>query len=123
MFREQGEAAFRAVETEVVRALSSVWGSVIATGGGTVLSAENRLILRKNSRIYYVRRPLDTLDTAGRPLSQGEGALSRLYEQRHALYESFCDVQLDGDADFTETAKRIAEEFRAHFAAVPGSPT
>ena len=87
LFRTKGEAAFRAVETEVVRSLSSVWGSVIATGGGTVLSEENRRILRENSRIYYVRRPLDSLDTAGRPLSQGQGALIRLYEQRHALYE------------------------------------
>lgn len=115
MFRTQGEAAFRAVETEVVRDLSSVWGSIIATGGGTILSAENRAILRQNSRIYYVRRPLDTLDTAGRPLSQGEGALERLYEERHTLYETFSDVQLDGDADFSATARRIADEFRTHF--------
>lgn len=115
LFRTRGEAAFRAVETEVVRELSSVWGSIIATGGGTILSGENREILRVNSRIYYVRRPLDSLDTAGRPLSQGEGALRRLYEQRHALYESFSDVQLDGDDDFERTAQRIADEFRAHF--------
>lgn len=115
MFRTEGEAAFRAVESEVVRALSSVWGSIIATGGGTILSEENRTVLRNNSRIYYIRRPLDTLDTAGRPLSQGEGALERLYAQRHALYESFSDVQLDGEADFAETARRIADEYRAFF--------
>ncbi len=113
LFHTQGEAAFRAIETEVVRDLSSVWGSVIATGGGTILSEENRRILRENSRIYYIRRPLNELDTAGRPLSQGEGALERLYEQRHKLYEDFCDVQLDADADFAVTAQRIADEFRA----------
>ena len=115
LFRTQGEAAFRLIETEVVRSLSSVWGSVIATGGGTILSEENRRILRENSRIYYVRRPLDSLDVTGRPLSQGEGALMRLYEQRHALYESFSDVQLDGDDDFAVTANAIADEFRSHF--------
>lgn len=115
MFRLQGEAAFRAVETEIVCELSSVWGSIIATGGGTVLSEANRAVLRKNSRIYYVRRPLDALDTAGRPLSQGEGALERLYAQRHELYETFSDVQLDGDADFLVTAQRIAEEFHTYF--------
>ncbi|MBQ1821591.1 MAG: chorismate mutase [Clostridia bacterium] len=115
MFRTQGEAAFRSVETEVVRALSSVWGSIIATGGGTILSDENRAVLRENSRIYYIRRPLCSLDTAGRPLSQGIGALERLYEQRHALYESFSDVQLDGGEDFRVTAQVIANEFRTHF--------
>jgi shikimate kinase len=115
MFRTQGEAAFRTVETEAVRSLSAVWGSIIATGGGTVLSEENRSILRENSRIYYVRRPLETLDTTGRPLSQGDGALRRLYEQRRAIYESFSDVQLDGSDDFRVTAALIADEFRSHF--------
>lgn len=115
LFRTEGEAAFRAVETEIVKELSSVWGSIIATGGGTVLSEENRKVLRQNSRIYYIRRPLDTLGTTGRPLSQGEGALDRLYAQRHTLYEEFCDVQLDGDDDFSVTAERIAAEFLERF--------
>ena len=115
MFRTQGEAAFRAVETEIVRELSSVWGSIIATGGGTILSEENRTVLRENSRIYYIRRPIGSLDPAGRPLSQGEGALERLYAQRHALYEAYSDVQLDGDDDFRVTAQAIANEFRAYF--------
>ncbi len=115
LFRTQGEAAFRTIETTVVRDLASVWGSIIATGGGTVVSEENRAILRENSRIYYIKRPLDALDTAGRPLSQGEGALERLYEQRHAIYETFSDVQLDADADFSDTARRIAEEYRSFY--------
>ena len=115
LFRTQGEAAFRAIETEVVRDLSSVWGSVIATGGGTVLSEDNRRILRENSRIYYIKRPLDELDTAGRPLSQGEGALARLYEQRRGIYEGFSDVQIEADSDFSLTAQRIAEEFQSFF--------
>lgn len=115
MFLSQGEAAFRTVEAEVVRALSSVWGSIIATGGGTVLSEENRAVLRVNSRIYYVRRPLGSLDTAGRPLSQGDGALERLYAERHGLYESFADVILDGGDDFRNTAQTIADEFTRHF--------
>lgn len=115
LFRTKGEAAFRTLETEVVRSLSAVWGSIIATGGGTVLSEQNRAILRENSRIYYVRRPLDKLDTAGRPLSQGPGALERLYAERHAIYESFADVQLDADEDFAVTARCIAKEFAAHF--------
>lgn len=115
LFRTRGEAAFRAIEAQVVRDLSSVWGSVIATGGGTVLSEQNRSVLRENSRIYYIRRSLDKLDTDGRPLSQGEGALARLYEQRHGIYEGFCDVQIDADDDFLLTAQRIADEFRSHF--------
>ena len=115
LFRTKGEAAFRRIETEAVRSLTSVWGSIIATGGGTILSPENRAILRENSRIYYVKRPLGELDMTGRPLSQGPGALERLYAERHALYETFADVQLDADEDFQETARRIAEEFQKAF--------
>ena len=113
LFRTKGEPAFRAIETEVVRALTSVWGGIIATGGGTVLSEENRRILRENSRIYYVKRPLSELDTAGRPLSQGEGALERLYAERHEIYETFCDVMLDVDEDFHAAAQAIAAEFQS----------
>ena len=115
LFRAEGEVAFRTIETEVVRSLSAVWGSIIATGGGTILSEQNRSILRENSRIYYIKRPLAALDTAGRPLSQGPGALERLYDERHAIYETFADVQLDADDDFAVTAQLIAEEFRSHF--------
>ena len=115
LFHTKGEAAFRAIETDVVRSLTSVWGSIIATGGGTILSEENRRVLRANSRIYYIRRPLDELDTTGRPLSQGEGALLRLYEQRHGIYENFSDVQLDADDGFSVTAKKIADEFTAFY--------
>lgn len=115
LFRSQGETAFRRLETDVVRDLASVWGSIIATGGGTVCSEENRTVLRQNSRIYYIRRSLSELDTTGRPLSQGDGALERLYEQRHLIYERFSDVQLDMDADFSVTAMRIADEFRSYF--------
>ena len=97
LFHEKGETAFRAIEADAV------------------ISEENRAILRENSRIYYIKRPLDELDTVGRPLSQGEGALERLYAERHAIYETFCDVQVDADADFAVTAQRIADEFRSHF--------
>ncbi len=116
IFAKQGEAAFREMERAVISECAACWGSVIATGGGAVLSAENRAVLRQNSRIYYLQRPLCALDTAGRPLSQGAGALERLYQERHGLYQSFSDVQMEMDDAFSVTAERIAAEFFAAFA-------
>jgi shikimate dehydrogenase len=43
IFADDGEAAFRALETETIAEYGRKSGWVIATGGGAVLSAENRL--------------------------------------------------------------------------------
>jgi shikimate kinase len=41
IFRDRGEAVFRAVERAVVSRLAEVEGCVIATGGGTIVDSEN----------------------------------------------------------------------------------
>lgn len=51
IFRERGEAAFRALEREVVSRLSQVNGCIIATGGGTVVDPENLHRLREHGEI------------------------------------------------------------------------
>jgi shikimate dehydrogenase len=61
LIRTKGEAAFRDVETEVIRELSSVTGSVISTGGGAVLRRENTDLLRMNGKIFFLDRPPEQL--------------------------------------------------------------
>lgn len=51
IFREQGEAAFRTLEREVVSRLSQVSGCIIATGGGTIVDPENLRRLREQGEI------------------------------------------------------------------------
>jgi shikimate kinase len=51
IFRERGEAVFRALERTVVSRLSRLHGCIIATGGGTIVDPENLHCLRRHGEI------------------------------------------------------------------------
>ena len=94
IIREDGEEAFRRIEHEVVCRLGKSSGCVIATGGGVVTRAENYDPLHQNGILIFLRRPLEELSSAGRPLSQSVG-IEALYEKRLPLYEAWADARVD----------------------------
>lgn len=108
IFREEGEAGFRARETEVLRDLCRQSGTVIATGGGAVTVPENHDILRQNSRVFFLDRAIEALPTDGRPVSQRDGVRA-LYEKRLPLYRAVCDRQVDANGGVETVAARILE--------------
>lgn len=111
---EDGEAAFRQKETEIVQEAAHERGIVIATGGGAVLAESNRTALRRSGRVYWLRRPLEQLETDGRPLSRDGSGLRELLERRRPLYDDAAHVVLDACGDFADLAKDIETEFCAH---------
>ena len=94
IIREDGEEAFRRIEHEAVCRLGKTSGYVIATGGGAVTRAENYDPLHQNGILVFLRRPLEELSSAGRPLSQSVG-VEALYEKRLPLYEAWADARVD----------------------------
>ncbi|MBP5224420.1 MAG: AAA family ATPase [Lachnospiraceae bacterium] len=96
LITEEGEEAFRRMETAVLRDAGKASGAVIATGGGVVTRPENYPLLHQNGRIIWLKRDIRTLSDAGRPLSQDIG-LNELYEARRPLYEAFADEVCDLD--------------------------
>ena len=94
IFAEQGETAFRALETKVLSELGKQSGLVIATGGGCVTREENYNLLHQNGRIFCLNRELSALPTHGRPLSQAI-KLEEMYRIRKPLYDCFADHQID----------------------------
>ena len=113
IFAEQGEAAFRALEREVVAEAGRLTGKLLLTGGGVVTVPENYAPLRQNGRIYHLVRDLESLPTEGRPLSQSTG-LRALWEQRAPLYARFRDVVIQNSGTVQETAQEIWRDFCAH---------
>jgi shikimate dehydrogenase len=111
IFAEEGEDAFRKLETRVLGNTAKQSGLVIATGGGVVTRPENFGLLRQNSLIVYVRGSLATLATSGRPLSQGVG-IETLAKQRLPLYEAWsdCSVALEGTPE--QTVMKLQEVTR-----------
>ncbi len=103
-----GEAAFRRMETEVLRRFGKESGLVIATGGGCVTRAENADLLRQNGRVIFLQRDLRALATDGRPLSVDVRAL---YDARLPLYEAFCDRRVSNDGSIEQTLAQILEEY------------
>ena len=105
---QDGEAAFRAMETEILDMLGKKSGLIIATGGGAVTQAQNYPLLHQNGTIFWLKRDLHKLPTHGRPLSQ-KNKLSELYRVRKPLYEAFADVVIDNDGNTTQTIHQILE--------------
>ncbi len=108
----QGEAAFRKIETELLRELCAGTGRIITTGGGCVTVPENYPILHESGRIYRIDRALEALSTRGRPLSAGgiEG-LRALFEKRDPLYARFADATITNDGTLDEAARKIWSDF------------
>ncbi len=110
IFAQDGEAAFRKLETEVLAELSRQSGAVIATGGGVVTREENRDLLRQNSTIVWLQRDLHSLPLAGRPVSQSR-PLNELAAERMPLYRAWSGAAVEVCGP-VETAKAIQGELK-----------
>ena len=61
IFAAEGEAGFRTRESAVLADLCRLRRHVVATGGGVVLSAANRALLRRSGRVVWLTADADTL--------------------------------------------------------------
>ena len=113
IFANDGEAAFRDLETRVLReVLSNQKNIVLATGGGAILRDENIDLLHRNGKIYFIDRPLaDLLPTADRPLASSAEAIRHRYEERYNRYCVTADCHIDGAGSVEKVAERIRKEF------------
>jgi len=109
IIRESGEPFFRALESAAVAKAAAQPQTVIATGGGAVLSRENRDALLQNGKVVFLERPLSALATEGRPLSAD---LKALLAQRLPIYEALCHFRVAAAGSPAETARRAAALFR-----------
>ncbi len=118
IFELEGEAAFRALESEVLaEALASEEPAVIAAAGGTVLDPLNRTRMQEAGTVVFLEAPPEAL--AGRvggddhrPLlgDDPEKALRVFDEQRRDLYRATADVIVDAtDGGPDEIVERVLE--------------
>ena len=108
IFRDSGETAFRALEAEVIRELSSGSGTVISTGGGAVLNPENVAALRRNGRLFWLNRPLGSLrPTDDRPLADTADKMARLFSEREPVYRAAADEIVPVSGTPEQTAEII----------------
>ncbi len=98
IFKNQGELAFRKLELETVRELSSSPGHVIALGGGGLTQPEIVEIIRKTGVLVSLWAPIEVLSErigrkTTRPLMLGlndeerKVKISEMLEERKPLYD------------------------------------
>lgn len=102
IFAQLGESEFRAGEARVMRRLLEGPPIVLATGGGAVLNAETRLLMKERATSVWLRADLSVIaarvqrrDT--RPLLRGKDpiqTLSAMAEVRYPLYAT-ADLTVD----------------------------
>ena len=105
IFDVEGEDGFRQRETSMLEELSNEVGTVLATGGGAVMRAENHGLLKKNAVVVYLKTSIDqqverTRKDRNRPLLQNddpEGVLRRLFAIRDPLYTELADIVMFTD--------------------------
>jgi shikimate kinase len=103
IFDIEGEAGFRAREVQVIAELSALEGIVLATGGGAVLSEQNRRQLAARGTVVYLHaRPAHLWQRVrhdrNRPLLAAPNPQKRLedlYAERDPLYREVADIVLD----------------------------
>ncbi len=103
IFDIEGEEGFRARETVLLHELTPLPDIVLATGGGAVLRAENRRMLKEHGTVIYLRASLDeilqrTRHDRSRPLLQTadpRGKLEELFIQRDPLYNEIANLVVD----------------------------
>lgn len=105
IFENLGEAGFREHERTVLRALLAQQGQLISTGGGAVLDAGNRELIRQRGFVVHLRVGVEAqLQRLGRcsnrPLLQRpdrEQVLRDMAIAREPFYAEVADLTLDTD--------------------------
>jgi shikimate kinase len=123
IFSEDGETAFREVETEIAREVAAEENAVIACGGGMVLNKVNMDRLRENAVIVYLdidpdiilKRLMNSGDK--RPLLNTPDRKQRimgLLKQRKPIYEREADIRVAVDNIDADTAGLIIKALKAN---------
>ena len=115
IFEKEGEAGFRVRESESIDRLTQLNGIVLATGGGAIISPENRRWLVERGTVVYLKTSIEqqlnrTRHGRHRPLlnaTDPEARLRLLMSQREALYEEIATVTVCTDE---RKAQLVAQE-------------
>jgi len=94
IFANDGETAFRQLESTLLQETAELTDVVVATGGGVVLRVANRRFMQRHGVSVWLHPPFDALLTrlrrtslAQRPLFGDERQARALYDRRLSLYE------------------------------------
>ena len=103
IFDLEGEAGFRKRESDILNEMVEKNSIVLSTGGGIILSDNNRELLSSRGTVFYLSTPIltqveRTAKDKDRPLLKDgdpKEILTKLHNEREALYEMVSDHVVD----------------------------
>lgn len=127
IFEKEGEPGFRVRERESIDRLTQMDAIVLATGGGAVIEAANRRVLRERGVVVYLQTSVDqqlerTRHARHRPLlndTDPEQTLATLMERRAQLYSEIADITVSTDG---RRVQLVAEEIQEELRRAQGQP-
>lgn len=123
IFEIEGEAGFRHRESSVLDELTRQSNLVLATGGGIILSPDNRKILHERGIVVYLHAPLETLLTRTRrdrhrPLLQTTDrrrTLEDILRMREPIYRQAADMVIEtSHRSPVSVAREIVRKLESH---------
>lgn len=103
IFDLEGEKGFRQREQDIINELANRQGIVLATGGGAVVSLDNRTVLSSRGKVVYLQASIEqqlqrTAKDKRRPLLQvedKESQLIKMMKEREPLYREISDITVE----------------------------
>ena len=123
IFDVEGEEGFRKRECLALKECLNDNNTILSTGGGIVLSKENRDLLQDRGTVVYLQTSIRfqvkrTASTNNRPLLQNkdpEETLEKLMLTRTPLYEEIADIIIITDnKSLQEMSKEIQRAINEH---------
>ncbi|HCJ09445.1 MAG TPA: shikimate dehydrogenase [Lachnospiraceae bacterium] len=111
IFAEDGEEAFRQIETDtLIQLRDSLHNTVVATGGGMPLRKENARLLKEIGTVNYLTATCKEIydrvkDDTKRPLLQTDNPYEKIcnmMKERKPKYEAACDKVIDTNSNDIE---------------------
>lgn len=124
IFANEGESGFRHRERAALAETLAREACVLATGGGAVLDADNRALMRQRGFVVYLQIDIEEqlarlASDRSRPLLAGVDrmeVLTRLATVRAPLYSEVADLTFSPTGmDRAEAAERLAERLEHHW--------
>jgi shikimate kinase len=128
IFQDGGEVAFRDLESSALESVSQAENAVISLGGGAILRAGNRAIIRSTGVCVWLdcdaetiafRLQQDDVSVEQRPALttlDGLQEIRELLQARHSLYQEAADHRLDTAG---KTIEQVADEIMDWLAGNP----
>ena len=115
IFDLEGEDGFRKRESSILQDMAKRNSIVLSTGGGIILSEENRELLSSRGTVFYLATPISvqlerTSKDKDRPLLKNgdpEKILTKLQKDRESLYEAVADHVVNTE---NKSSQEVASE-------------